>query len=305
MAFILLAYVPMIISIGGRTIVRLIAKKGVQAMIKKGAKKLTKKNFKKSYEFFRGTKKLKTSDKNKVLENLNIITKKVPKKVIPKKVIPKKAAPKKVTPKEDWLKGIRKNESLEGFLKRKATEEAAKLKVAPKQVKVPEAGKVKTLIQAAEKGKLPAPISKVKEVLAKGTEVAAPVAKGSTLLDKAKKAMYYAGYAFVGVGAGGLAFYHFRDKDKDIKKTTDVKVDKGITEAEDITVTKVKPDDTIPAVDPADPFFKKRDSLASKVESLDFDKDVEVITTEHPSVINKTLPKKLPGFTTQRVDTGL
>jgi len=303
MAFILLAYVPMIISIGGRTIVRLIAKKGVQAMIKKGAKKLTKKNFKKSYEFFRGTKKLKTSDKNKVLENLNIITKKVPKKVIPKKVIPKKAAPKKVTPKEDWLKGIRKNESLEGFLKRKAAEEAAKLKVAPKQVKVPEAGKVKTLIQAAEKGKLPAPISKVKEVLAKGTEVAAPVAKGSTLLDKAKKAMYYAGYAFVGVGAGGLAFYHFRDKD--IKKTTDVKVDKGITEAEDITVTKVKPDDTIPAVDPADPFFKKRDSLASKVESLDFDKDVEVITTEHPSVINKTLPKKLPGFTTQRVDTGL
>jgi len=295
MAFILLAYVPMIISIGGRTIVRLIAKKGVQAMIKKGAKKLTKKNFKKSYEFFRGTKKLKTSDKNKVLENLNIITKKVPKKVIPKKVIPKKAAPKKVTPKEDWLKGIRKNESLEGFLKRKATEEAAKLKVAPKQVKVPEAGKVKTLIQAAEKGKLPAPISKVKEVLAKGTEVAAPVAKGSTLLDKAKKAMYYAGYAFVGVGAGGLAFYHFRDKDKDIKKTTDVKVDKGITKAEDITVTKVKPDDTIPA----------KDSLASKVESLDFDKDVEVITTEHPSVINKTLPKKLPGFTTQRVDTGL
>ena len=58
-------------------------------------------------------------------------------------------------------------------------------------------------------------------------------------------------------------------------------------------------------VDPLDPFFKKRDSLASKVESLDFDKDVEVITTEHPSVINKTLPKKLPGFTTQRVDTGL
>jgi hypothetical protein len=293
MAFILLAYVPMIISIGGRTIVRLIAKKGVQAMIKKGAKKLTKKNFKKSYEFFRGTKKLKTSDKNKVLENLNIITKKVPKKVIPKKVIPKKAAPKKVTPKEDWLKGIRKNESLEGFLKRKAA--AARLKVAPKQVKVPEAGKVKTLIQAAEKGKLPAPISKVKEVLAKGTEVAAPVAKGSTAWDKAKTAMKVAGWSAPVILAGGIFFYSARDKDKDIKKTTDVKVDKGITEAEDITVTKVKPDDTTPA----------KDSLASKVESLDFDKDVEVITTEHPSVINKTLPKKLPGFTTQRVDTGL
>jgi hypothetical protein len=117
--------------------------------------------------------------------------------------------------------------------------------------------------------------------------------------------MKVAGWSAPVILAGGIFFYSARDKDKDIKKTTDVKVDKGITEAEDITVTKVKPDDTIPAVDPADPFFKKRDSLASKVESLDFDKDVEVITTEHPSVINKTLPKKLPGFTTQRVDTGL
>jgi len=289
-----LAYVPMIISIGGRTIVRLIAKKGVQAMIKKGAKKLTKANFKKSYEFFRGTKKLKTSDKNKVLENLNIITKKVPKKVIPKKVIPKKAAPKKVTPKEDWLKGIRKNESLEGFLKRKVAEEAARLKVVPKQVKVSEAGKVKTLIQAAEKGKLPAPISKVKETLAKGVEVTAPAVKGSTAWDKAKTAMEVAGWSFLGIGAGGIIF-HELGKDKDIKKTTDVKVDKGITKAEDITITTAKPDDTIPA----------KDSLASKVDSLDFDKDVEVITTEHPSVIDKTLPRQLPGFTTQRIDTGL
>ena len=290
----LLAYVPMIISIGGRTIVRLIAKKGVQAMIKKGAKKLTKANFKKSYEFFRGTKKLKTSDKNKVLENLNIITKKVPKKVIPKKIIPKKAAPKKVTPKEDWLKGIRKNESLEGFLKRKVAEEAARLKVVPKQVKVSEAGKVKTLIQAAEKGKLPAPISKVKETLAKGVEVTAPVVKGSTIWNKAKAAMKLAGWSFLGIGAGGIIF-HELGKDKDIKKTTDVKVDKGITKAEDITITTAKPDDTIPA----------KDSLASKVDSLDFDKDVEVITTEHPSVIDKTLPRQLPGFTTQRIDTGL
>ena len=290
----LLAYVPMIISIGGRTIVRLIAKKGVQAMIKKGAKKLTKANFKKSYEFFRGTKKLKTSDKNKVLENLNIITKKVPKKVIPKKVIPKKAAPKKVTPKEDWLKGIRKNESLEGFLKRKVAEEAARLKVVPKQVKVSEAGKVKTLIQAAEKGKLPAPISKVKETLAKGVEVTAPAVKGSTIWNKAKAAMKLAGWSFLGIGAGGIIF-HELGKDKDIKKTTDVKVDKGITKAEDITITTAKPDDTTPA----------KDSLASKVDSLDFDKDVEVITTEHPSVIDKTLPRQLPGFTTQRVDTGL
>jgi len=107
--------------------------------------------------------------------------------------------------------------------------------------------------------------------------------------------MKVAGWSAPVILAGGIFFYSARDKDKDIKKTTDVKVDKGITEAEDITVTKVKPDDTIPA----------KDSLASKVESLDFDKDVEVITTEHPSVINKTLPKKLPGFTTKRVDTGL
>ena len=79
----------------------------------------------------------------------------------------------------------------------------------------------------------------------------------------------------------------------------------GIVTAEDVTVTTTKPDDTIPAVDPADPFFKKGDTLASKVESLDFDKDVEVITTEHPSVIDKTLPRQLPGFTKQRIDTGL
>ena len=295
----LLAYVPMIISIGGRTIVRLIAKKGVQAMIKKGAKKLTKANFKKSYEFFRGTKKLKTSDKNKVLENLNIITKKVPKKAISKKVIPKKAAPKKVTPKEDWLKGIRKNESLEGFLKRKVAEEAARLKVVPKQVKVSEAGKVKTLIQAAEKGKLPAPISKVKEALAKGTEVAAPAVKGSTAWEKAETAMKIAGWSFVGLGAGGILFHELgKEKEVEPKVTVDLKSD--VTTAEDATVTTAKPEIKIPPMDKADPFFKKRDTLADKIQSLDT-KDFEVITPDHPLVSKDII---IPGYTRERVDTG-
>ena len=299
-------------------------------LIKMGYKYLTAKNYKKSFDFFKGKKKLNTSEKNKVLENLNIK--------------PKKIKPTKTKLKEDpnpW-KGIRKNETIEQFLARKASEVASVKKIdasiaalskarkgkkiepaLSKEtqkiienvkkarakdktiVKATETEQAKTLVQAAKKDQLPAPISKVKETLAKGTEVAAPAVKGSTLLDKAKKAMHYAGYAFVGVGAGGLAFYHFRDKDKDIKETTDIKVDKGITSGEDITVTKVKPDDTIPAVDQADPFFKKRDSLASKLESLDFDKDIEIITKEHPSVINKTLPIPLPGFVRTQTDTGL
>ena len=310
--------------------VYVVNRKLAKELIKIGYKYLTAKNYKKSFDFFKGKKKLNTSEKNKVLENLNIK---------PKKISPKKT---KLKQEPNPWKGIRKNETIEQFLARKASEAASVKKIdasiaalskarAGKKiepalsketqkiienvkkarakdktiVKATETEKAKTLVQAAKKDQLPAPISKVKETLAKGTEVAAPAVKGSTLLDKAKKAMHYAGYAFVGLTAGGIAFYAFRDKDKDIKETTDIKVDKGITKAEDITVTKVKPDDTIPAVDKADPFFKKRDSLASKLESLDFDKDIEIITKEHPSVINKTLPIPLPGFVRTQTDTGL
>ena len=298
--------------------VYLVNRKLAKELIKLGYKYLTAKNYKKSFEFFKGKKKLNISEKNKVLENLNIKTKKI--------------SPKKIKPKEDpnpW-KGIRKNETIEQFLTRQAATAKSVKKVdktilalaaaragkkiepalsketqkiieniakarAAKTIKLTETQKVKQLVETA------APIKKTVE---KAVVPAAEVAKkGSTTWDKAKIAMKLAGWSLPVIAAGGIFFYSTRDKD--IKKTTDVKVDKGIVKAEDVTVTTTKPDDTIPAVDPADPFFKKRDSLASKVESLDFDKDVEVITTEHPSVIDKTLPRQLPGFTKQRIDTGL
>ena len=320
MALIVLAYIPMIVSVGGRTIVRLVASKGVQAMLKKGARKLTKANFKKTYEFFKGTKKLKTSEKNKVLENLNIKTKKI--------------SPKKIKPKEKphWSTGIRKNETIQQFFERQAAtaksvkkvdktilalaaaragkkiepalsketqkiiENIAKARTA-KTVKLTETQKVKQLVETA------APIKKTVE---KAVVPAAEVAKkGSTTWEKAKTAMKLAGWSLPIIAGGGIFFYSTRDKDKDIKETTDIKVDKGITKAEDITITTAKPDDTIPPVDPADPFFKKRETLASKVENLDFDKDIEIITKEHPSVIKKTLPKTLPGFVRTQTDTGL
>jgi hypothetical protein len=311
--------------------VYLVNRKLAKELIKLGYKYLTSKNYKKSFEFFKGKKKLNISEKNKVLENLNIKTKKI--------------SPKKIKPKEDpnpW-KGIRKNETIEQFLTRQAataksvkkvddtiaalTAARAGTKIKPALsketqkiienikkarakdktiVKATETEQAKTLVQAAKSDKLPAPISKVKDTLAKGTKVAEPVAKkGSTTWEKAKTAMKLAGWSLPIIAGGGIFFYSTRDKDKDIKETTDIKVDKGITKAEDITITTAKPDDTIPPVDPVDPFFKKRETLADKVQSLDFDKDIEIITKEHPSVIKKTLPKTLPGFVRTQTDTGL
>ena len=55
----LLALVPIVISVAGRTFVTMAAKKVAKGLIKKGFKKLTKKNFNKSYEFFQGDKLLK------------------------------------------------------------------------------------------------------------------------------------------------------------------------------------------------------------------------------------------------------
>ena len=68
----LLALVPIVISVAGRTFVTMATKQVAKGLVKKGFKKLTKKNFKKSYEFFQGDKLLKLGDKNKVLKNLKI-----------------------------------------------------------------------------------------------------------------------------------------------------------------------------------------------------------------------------------------
>jgi len=308
--------------------VYVVNRKLAKKLITMGYKYLTAKNYKKSFDFFKGKKKLNTSEKNKVLENLNIKTKKI--------------KPTKTKPKEDpnpW-KGIRKNETIEQFLARQASEAASVKKIdasiaalskarAGKKiepalsketqkiienvkkarakdktiVKATETEQAKTLVQAAKADKLPAPISKVKDTLAKGTEVAAPVAKGSTLLEKAKTAMRYAGYSFVGLTAGGIAFYAFRDKEVEPKVTVDLPSD--VTTAEDVTVTTAKPEIKIPSVDPADPIFKKRDTLkrdtlADKIQSLDT-KDFEVITPDHPLVSKDII---IPGYTKERVDVG-
>ena len=82
MPFPLLALIPIVISVAGRTFVTMAAKKVAKGYIKKGFKKLTKKNFKKSYEFFKGEKLLPLADKNKVLKNLKIRIPKVDKKAV-------------------------------------------------------------------------------------------------------------------------------------------------------------------------------------------------------------------------------
>ena len=68
--------------------VRIVGSKLAKELVKAGAKHLTKKNFKKSYDFFKGNKKIKTSEKNKILEDLNIVTPKVKKPKVSKDSFP-------------------------------------------------------------------------------------------------------------------------------------------------------------------------------------------------------------------------
>jgi len=113
--------------------VRIVSSKLARELVRAGARHLTKKNFKKSYDFFKGNKKIKTSEKNKILEDLNIVTPKVSKV---------SKVSKSSTP------GIKSGESLQAYFARvaKETKVPKKPKVkkpeAPKQeVKKPEAPK--------------------------------------------------------------------------------------------------------------------------------------------------------------------
>ena len=81
--------------------VRIVGSKLAKELVKVGAKHLTKKNFKKTYDFFKGNKKIKTSEKNKILEDLNIVAPKVKKPKIPKKEVKKPKVPKKKVKKVD------------------------------------------------------------------------------------------------------------------------------------------------------------------------------------------------------------
>ena len=105
--------------------VRIVGSKLAKELVKAGAKHLTKKNFKKSYDFFKGNKKIKTSEKNKILEDLNIVTPKVKKPKIPKKL------------EKDLLPGIKPGESLQAYYTRMAKESRIKADKAPKKPEAP------------------------------------------------------------------------------------------------------------------------------------------------------------------------
>ena len=118
--------------------VRLVSSKLARELVRVGARHLTKKNFKKSYDFFKGNKKIKTSEKNKILEDLNIVTPKVSK-------VPKSSVP-----------GIKPGESLSAYFARMAKEtkapkkEVKKPEAPKKEVKKPEAPKKKVKKETKE-----------------------------------------------------------------------------------------------------------------------------------------------------------
>ena len=122
--------------------VRIVGSKLAKELVKVGAKHLTKKNFKKSYEFFKGNKKIKTSEKNKILEDLNIVTPKV------KKVSKVPKVSKSSTP------GIKPGESLQAYYARMAKESKAPKKP---EVKKPEAPKTEVKKPEAPKTEIKKP----------------------------------------------------------------------------------------------------------------------------------------------------
>ena len=98
--------------------VRIVGSKLAKELVKVGAKHLTKKNFKKSYDFFKGNKKIKTSEKNKILEDLNIVTSKVKKSKVPKKPeVKKPKVPKKKVKKVDTKAADKGAKIVEGVIK--------------------------------------------------------------------------------------------------------------------------------------------------------------------------------------------
>ena len=122
--------------------VRIVGSKLAKELVKAGAKHLTKKNFKKTYDFFKGNKKIKTSEKNKILEDLNIVTPKVKKPKIPKKL------------EKDLLPGIKPGESLQAYYTRIAKE--TKVPKKP-EIKKPEAPKTEVKKPEAPKQEVKKP----------------------------------------------------------------------------------------------------------------------------------------------------
>jgi len=261
--------VPIVIYVGARAVVRMVSQALARKYIKDGiAKKLTKNLWTKGMEIFKHNKsgkfkKVTQTEKNQILESVNI----KPTKITPKKIKIKKARAKDKT-----------------------------------IVKATETEKAKTLIQAAKTDKLPAPISQVKETLAKGTKVKAPVVKGGGIWETAKKAMKVAGYGFGGLTAGGILFYALRDKDKDPDQKVVVDLPNEVTTAVDKTKTQVIPETVIPSKEMVHaPTFESTDPLVKKLQNLD-EKDFEIITPDNTVIKDIKIP--IPGFSNVVTDTG-
>jgi len=298
--------VPIVIYVGGRAVVRMVSQALARKYIKDGiAQKLTKNLWTKGMEIFKHGKsgkfeKVTQTEKNKILESVNI----KPTKITPKKI--------KIKQESNPWKGIRKNETIEQFLARqkdskvilpketrKIIENVKKARAKEKIItQATETEKAKTLIQAAKTDKLPAPLSQVKETLAKGTKVKTPVVKGGGVWETAKKAMKLAGYGFGGLTAGGILFYSLRDKDKDPDQKVVVELPNEVTTAVDKTKTQVIPE-TIDT--PKEPPFERTDSLVKKLQNLD-EKDFEIITPDNTVIKDIKIP--IAGFSNVVTDTG-
>jgi len=192
--------------------VRIVGSKLAKELVKAGAKHLTKKNFKKTYDFFKGNKKLNTSEKNKLLEDLNIVAPKV------KKVSKVPKVSKSSTP------GIRKGESLQAYYARMAKESRIKADKAPKKPEAPKTEVKKPEIPKSEVKSSEKLHTQVKEHLQsggsadKGAKIVEGVTKPSLtsqmreiLLPGLKKRSLwqYPGYYFSGK--------YILNKDKEIK----------------------------------------------------------------------------------------
>ena len=315
----------------------LIRRELVKRLVTMGARELTKKNFKKSYEWFRGSKKVNTSEKNKILENIGVKIKKpkVLKKPIKKPVkkdsfsareketlkLIKSARKdlkiqraKKITKvPQSSTPGIKPGESLTAYYTRMAKESRIlsdkKIPKAPKKdtiIKKPiesEATKVAKLKEAPKVDRIRME-EKTREVLStSGKKVSDATVKqslASKAWEKAKAAMKIAGWGGATVVGGGLAFYML-DKDKVPETKLNIDLESEITEIQDKSVTIAEPEKTDIITPPITHHVIKK-NIAEKLQTLDFDQEgVTVITEDHPA-IPKRIP--IPGHSTVITDVG-
>ena len=313
----------------------LIRRELVKRLVTMGARELTRKNFKKSYEWFRGSKKVNTSEKNKILENIGVKIKKpkVLKKPIKKPVkkdsfsareketlkliksarkdLKIQQAKKITTAPKSSTPGIKSGESVSAYYNRMAKE--SRILADKKILKAPKKDIVKKPIEseAAKVAKLKETKvdrvrveEKTREVLStSGKKVADTTVKqslASKAYQKAKQAMWLAGWGGVTVAGGGLVFYML-DKDKVPETKLDIPLESEITEIQDKSVTIAEPEKTDIITPPIKHHVVKK-NIAEKLQTLDFDQEgITVITEDHPA-IPKRIP--IPGYSNVITDVG-